>query len=90
MLVLLDLIGHKDANFYNYFPNTARWYVNFESNLKAAITFAFCRFKRLVEAENKLDNLGLLSSRKTRYFVDRDAFNTHIEDDHIPFLKKSK
>lgn len=25
MLVLLDLIGHKDANFYNYFPNTARW-----------------------------------------------------------------
>lgn len=71
MLVLLDLIGHKDANFYNYFPNTARW------------------FSRMVEAENKLDNLGLLSPRNTRYFVDRDAFNTNIEDDHIPFLKKN-
>lgn len=44
----------------------------------------------MVEAENKLDNLGLLSPRNTRYFVDRDAFNTNIEDDHIPFLKKSK
>ncbi|CAH0563861.1 unnamed protein product [Brassicogethes aeneus] len=37
MLVLLDLIGHRDASFYSYFPETEKWYVrmaNLEDRMK--------------------------------------------------------
>ncbi|XP_066250696.1 glutaminyl-peptide cyclotransferase-like [Euwallacea similis] len=71
MLVLLDLIGHKDASFFNYFTDTARW------------------FNRMVDAEDRLHNLAQLYPRRNRYFVPRDFFTGNIEDDHLPFLRKS-
>ncbi|KAL1498223.1 hypothetical protein ABEB36_009056 [Hypothenemus hampei] len=71
VLMLLDLIGEKEVNFYNYFPETSRWY------------------QQLVECENRLDNLGLLQAKSTRYFIPQNFFNSRIEDDHLPFLKKN-
>ncbi|CAG9773718.1 unnamed protein product [Ceutorhynchus assimilis] len=71
LLILLDLIGHSNVNFYNYFPETSRW------------------FKRMADAEDRLDNLGLLKPRSTKYFVRRDYFGGNIEDDHLPFLRKN-
>ncbi|KAJ8941468.1 hypothetical protein NQ318_015947 [Aromia moschata] len=47
------------------------------------------RYIRLTVAEDRLDNLKLLrKSKNERYFVKR-AFRAHIEDDHIPFLRKN-
>lgn len=70
MLVLLDLIGHRDINFYNFFPQTSKWYT------------------LMSDTEDRLRKLGFLK-RMARYFVQLNFFNSNMEDDHIPFLKKN-
>lgn len=70
ILVLLDLLGHKDVNFYNYFSGTSKWY------------------SQMADAEDRLYNLRLFKPRNTRYFIRADFFNSNIEDDHTPFLRK--
>lgn len=76
MLVLLDLLGAPDPTFYNYFENTEKWY------------------SFLVNTENKLAGMRKLESYsygkpKQSYFQPY-SFQPHIEDDHIPFLRKSE
>lgn len=44
----------------------------------------------MANIENRLDKLRLLNPRLTKYFIQRNYFNGRIEDDHIPFLKKSE
>lgn len=74
MLVLLDLLGAPDPTFYNYFENTEKWY------------------SLLVNTEKKLANMRKFESYtynkpKQSYFQPY-SFQPHIEDDHIPFLRK--
>lgn len=76
MLVLLDLLGAPDPTFYNYFKNTEKWY------------------SLLVSIENKLAQMQKLESYslgkpEQRYFQPY-SLESHIEDDHIPFLRRSK
>ncbi|XP_011262643.1 glutaminyl-peptide cyclotransferase isoform X2 [Camponotus floridanus] len=75
MLVLLDLLGAPDPTFYNYFENTEKWY------------------SLLVNTEKKLANMRKFESYtynkpKQSYFQPY-SFQPHIEDDHIPFLRKN-
>ncbi|KAF7400596.1 hypothetical protein HZH66_005780 [Vespula vulgaris] len=74
ILVLLDLIGASDPTFYNYFENTQRWY------------------SLLINLENSLADLRKFENysyekSKQKYFQPYSIL-AHIEDDHIPFLKK--
>jgi glutaminyl-peptide cyclotransferase len=76
VLVLLDLLGAPDPVFYSYFQSTEKWYVK----LAAAE-------QRLAE----LDQLQQYSKGKVEqtYFRLRSS-GAFIEDDHIPFLRRSK
>lgn len=48
------------------------------------------RYLRLSDIEDKLSELRLLKkSNKHKYFVKR-AYGGFIEDDHIPFLRRSE
>lgn len=72
--MLLDLIGAPNPKFYSYFTDTERW------------------FLRLVNIEDSLSEMGELrragnQGYDARYFVPRSV-GAHIEDDHIPFLKR--
>ncbi|KAL6261768.1 hypothetical protein P5V15_006857 [Pogonomyrmex californicus] len=74
LLVLLDLLGAPDPTFYNYFKKTEKWY------------------SLLVSIEKKLAQMRKLESYsygkpEQRYFQPY-SFEAHIEDDHIPFLRK--
>ncbi|XP_057332682.1 glutaminyl-peptide cyclotransferase-like [Microplitis mediator] len=75
VLVLLDLLGAPNPNFYNFFDNTARWY----SQLILAEN-------RLHELSLLKNYDGHIPSRK--YFQPQSV-SSYIEDDHIPFLKKN-
>lgn len=76
VLVLLDLLGAANPNFYNFFDNTARWY------------------SQLILAENRLHELSLLKNYDghipSRKYFQPQSVSSYIEDDHIPFLKKSE
>lgn len=75
ILILLDLIGASDPTFYNYFENTQRWY-SLLINLES--TLADLR---------KFENYSYEKSEQ-KYFQPYSIL-AHIEDDHIPFLRKS-
>ncbi|EFN88893.1 glutaminyl-peptide cyclotransferase [Harpegnathos saltator] len=75
MLILLDLIGAPDPAFYSYFENTKKWY------------------SLLINIEEKLADLRKLESysygkREQKYFQPY-SFDSHIEDDHIPFMRRN-
>lgn len=76
MLVLLDLIGAPDPTFYNYFSNTEKWY------------------SLLMTAENKLAGLKKFESysygQPAQKYFQPYSMEAHIEDDHIPFLRRGK
>ena len=76
MLILLDLLGAPDPYFYSYFSETYRWYL------------------KLMEAEHALAKLRKFEgysygNPQQRYFR-RHSVHAYIEDDHIPFLRKSQ
>lgn len=76
-MVLLDLIGVSDPSFYNYFPQTDRWYkrlVNAEDQLAGMQLLADYSY-------------GLDGYPKQRYF-NLQSIHAGIEDDHIPFLQR--
>uniref|UniRef100_A0A182PDC1 Glutaminyl-peptide cyclotransferase n=1 Tax=Anopheles epiroticus TaxID=199890 RepID=A0A182PDC1_9DIPT len=79
MLVLLDLLGTPEPNFYSYFQATENWYV------------------QLISVERRLDELGHLENystssvspaQKSIAYFRPHSFTAHIEDDHIPFLRR--
>ncbi|XP_053677508.1 glutaminyl-peptide cyclotransferase-like [Anopheles nili] len=79
MLVLLDLLGMPEPNFYSYFPETENWYL------------------QLISAERRLDELGHLENystssvspaQKSIAYFKPHSYLSHIEDDHIPFLRR--
>ncbi|XP_024890027.1 glutaminyl-peptide cyclotransferase isoform X1 [Temnothorax curvispinosus] len=74
ILVLLDLIGAPDPTFYNYFRNTEKWY------------------SLLVSIEKKLAQMRKFESysygKPEQKYFQPYSFEAHIEDDHIPFLRK--
>lgn len=79
-MILLDLLGAPKPTFYNYFPETEAWYyqlVDIESRLGAA--------GGLVEHAHSSAN-----QRKKRVQGYFQPYNVrmHIEDDHIPFLRR--
>ncbi|KAL6442917.1 hypothetical protein ACFW04_002746 [Cataglyphis niger] len=75
ILVLLDLLGAPDPNFYNYFENTEKWY-----------SFLVNTEKKLAEMR-KLESYTY-GQPKQSYFQPY-SFQANIEDDHIPFLKRN-
>lgn len=79
MMVLLDLLGLPDPNFYNFFQNTEKWYMHFV-DIET----------RLFEA-GQMEQYSYSSvATKTvpgSYFI-KSSVNTRIEDDHIPFLQR--
>uniref|UniRef100_A0A8D2LI66 Glutaminyl-peptide cyclotransferase n=1 Tax=Varanus komodoensis TaxID=61221 RepID=A0A8D2LI66_VARKO len=46
-------------------------------------------FQRLLGIEKRLHRLGLLQSHpQEQLYFQRDSFYSHVEDDHVPFLRK--
>lgn len=76
MLVLLDLLGASDPTFYNYFGNTEKWY------------------SILANIEEKLAAMRKFESytygKPQQSYFQPYSFQPDIEDDHIPFLRKSE
>ncbi|XP_034482049.1 glutaminyl-peptide cyclotransferase isoform X2 [Drosophila innubila] len=80
MMVLLDLLGAPDPAFYSFFANTELWYM------------------RLADLEQRLSeqslleryaNSGVLQRDSSRYFQSQALRSGHVEDDHIPFLRRN-
>lgn len=79
ILMLLDLIGAPDPQFYSYFPNTQSWY-----------TRLIILEERLSEAGLiRYSESSLFSElNMNRYFQPNALRSNFIEDDHTPFLKR--
>lgn len=46
-------------------------------------------YTRFVSYEQRLNDLGILNRRRFMFEQQR-LYNSHIEDDHIPFLERGK
>lgn len=83
--MLLDLLGAPEPRFYNYFADTEGWYyqlVDIESRLGAA---GF-----LVEhAHNSAPNSAQRHKKHHQGYFQPYSIQAHIEDDHIPFLRRN-
>lgn len=77
VLVLLDLLGTPEPNFYSYFAETENWYVQLLS--------AEQRLNELGHLENYSTSSVSPKQRTIAYFKPH-SFTANIEDDHIPFL----
>lgn len=80
ILVLLDLLGTANPTFYSYFKETHKWY------------------SHLSGIERRLNSLGVIDQNVHSSAVSRQpstsyfqlySFRAHIEDDHIPFLRRN-
>lgn len=78
MLVLLDLLGAPDPNFFNFFKNTQSWY-----------THLYNVEKRLAEMGymERYTSSSVVSRTPNSYFQS-NSINSFVEDDHIPFLER--
>jgi glutaminyl-peptide cyclotransferase len=73
VLVLLDLLGTSNPNFYSFFSNTNSLYA---------------RLLKIEHKLNELKALEPHPPEEaTSYFINKQSFG-YIEDDHIPFFKK--
>lgn len=78
MLVLLDLLGAPDPNFFNFFENTQNWY----SHLHNAE-------QRLAEMGHmERYSTSSVSTRTPNSYFQLRSINSFVEDDHIPFLER--
>ncbi|KAI4496105.1 hypothetical protein M0802_007972 [Mischocyttarus mexicanus] len=75
ILILLDLIGASDPTFYSYFEDTQKWY-SLLINLESILANL-----------RKFDNYSY-EKLQQKYFQPY-SIPAHIEDDHIPFLRKN-
>jgi glutaminyl-peptide cyclotransferase len=71
MFVLLDLIGHKDIQFVNFFDRTTGKYYNRLRDIETGLLRSY--------ATNNMN------TQKRAVFTSQ-VFGGQIEDDHIPFL----
>ncbi|XP_039290789.1 glutaminyl-peptide cyclotransferase [Nilaparvata lugens] len=71
VMMLLDLLGAPNPTFYDYYGFSTTQY-----------------FRKLCDIEDSLHELSQLSqySPTERYFM-RLTSRSHIEDDHLPFIK---
>lgn len=78
MLVLLDLLGAPDPNFFSFFEETQDWYVHLH-NVE----------RRLAELGHmeRYTSSSVATRTPNTYFQLR-SINSYIEDDHIPFLER--
>lgn len=72
-MVLLDLLGARNPEFYNYFENTKSWH---EQMILA---------ERML-AHNKL--FKKYNYDYSNNYFKAFTFNARIEDDHLPFLER--
>lgn len=80
MLVLLDLLGAPDPNFFSYFKNTENWYVQLLS--------AEERLDQAGHLERYTYSSVAPNQQTVRYFQPH-SYSAYIEDDHIPFLQRN-
>uniref|UniRef100_A0A1I8PJE5 Glutaminyl-peptide cyclotransferase n=1 Tax=Stomoxys calcitrans TaxID=35570 RepID=A0A1I8PJE5_STOCA len=81
ILMLLDLLGAPDPKFYSFFSKTESWY------------------SRILNIEDRLSDTGMMEryvssgvsrpQEPNRYFQPNALRSSHIEDDHIPFLRRN-
>ncbi|EDV97699.1 glutaminyl-peptide cyclotransferase [Drosophila grimshawi] len=80
MLVLLDLLGAPDPNFYSFFSNTESWYMrllDLETRLGQ---------RHLLE---RYVSSGVAKREPRRYFQPQGMYISRVEDDHVPFLQRN-
>lgn len=78
MLVLLDLLGAPDPNFFNFFENTQDWYIHLHSVEKRLAQLGFME---------RYTTSSVVSRTPNSYFQ-LHSINSRVEDDHIPFLER--
>lgn len=79
MLILLDLLGAPDPQFYSFFKNTENWYramVLSEERLASAGYLERYQYSSVSTQQSS-----------NRYFQPRSS-GAVVEDDHIPFLRR--
>lgn len=78
MLVLLDLLGAPDPNFFNFFENTQDWYIHLHGVERRLAQLGFME---------RYTTSSVVSSTPNSYFQ-LHSINSRVEDDHIPFLER--
>ena len=92
LFVLLDLLGNNNIKVYDYFSNTSPLHsemLSIETKLRSAHLFElfprtgfFCSVKFLIFSFYRID------STVASIFSSMKRYNSGVEDDHIPFLRK--
>lgn len=78
MLVLLDLLGSPDPNFYSINPETLFWYLRLEK------TETDLGNMNLLKSYS---HAGVTADTSNKFFQQR-SIQAGIEDDHVPFQKR--
>lgn len=79
MLVLLDLLGSSDPQFYSLNPETLSWYIRLsETEEKLSSSGLLERYT----------TSGVTTKKPNQYFNEY-SINAGIEDDHVPFMKRN-
>ncbi len=78
MLVLLDLLGAPDPNFFNFFENTQNWYVHLHNVEKRLASMGFME---------RYSASSVVSRTPNTYFQ-LNSIHSFVEDDHVPFLER--
>lgn len=78
MLILLDLLGAPDPNFFSFFETTQDWYTHMHNVEKRLANLGF--MERYTASS--------VASRAPNAYFQLRSINSYIEDDHIPFLQR--
>lgn len=78
MMVLLDLLGAPDPQFYSFWGNTEPWY---------AKMMAIEQHLSKNDMLKKYTSSGVSRSKPNRYFQPNSLRSNYVEDDHVPFQK---
>lgn len=79
MLVLLDLLGMPDPQFYSFFRNTDAWHLqlyDIEQRLSA------------LEMIERDAHSGVVPRLQSNAYFQQRSINSFIDDDHVPFLRR--
>lgn len=79
MLVLLDLLGLPDPQFYSFFVNTEKWHGRFV-DIEQRLTH--------LDLVVRDGHSGVLPQHANAYFKEQSLIDSGIEDDHMPFLER--
>lgn len=82
MLVLLDLLGLPDPQFYSLFRDTEPWYARFVDIEQRLAQLD------LIERDSHSGVVPQSAAGAAAAYFSPQSYNALIEDDHVPFMRR--